>query len=441
MYIAEYWLQTVKNGNHTMRTYYNIFTFYDWSKQEDFSFINILVFLVYAASSPNILGSSDIFLLLVFVYCFYKAVCSKKKIDKIILLPLFVFAIINILSVLKWGGMSVELLSAFIGYNLRFLISYFFLKYLTFNFFDFYHKTIFVLTIISLFCWLIQVFDIDFFHEYLDIFNMVPLTDERNRWNCLVYTAFLDKANGLARNSGFASEPAFFSFYLGFWLIIDLFKNRMNISFKFVIIAVIGLTTFSTTYCTALLLIIVLAFLSKKNARLRGILLLSTVLLAFVFTSSSFGYKKMSDAMSAAKNENIDGYNNAREDYGVSRSEYVLFSKINFQKDPIGHGLNVNGLFKTSQGALVTAGCSLLNYIVQWGVIFIIFIPILLFRFWRTLNANLSWSSYIILIIISFVWFYSGFGLKDPLYFTIISIGLLQYVPISIPITKINRCS
>lgn len=62
-----------------MRTYYNIFTFYDWSKQEDFSFINILVFLVYAASSPNILGSSDIFLLLVFVYCFYKAVCSKKN--------------------------------------------------------------------------------------------------------------------------------------------------------------------------------------------------------------------------------------------------------------------------------------------------------------------------------------------------------------------------
>ena len=91
--------------------------------------ISIVYFLFYVGSAPNLLARNTIVLLFFFFYGLVIAMKSNKKFDAVILIPLLLFAVINFLSILKWGGFSMEFLSNYVGYNLRYLTAYFFLKY------------------------------------------------------------------------------------------------------------------------------------------------------------------------------------------------------------------------------------------------------------------------------------------------------------------------
>lgn len=91
--------------------------------------ISIVYFLFYVGSAPNLLARNAIVLLFFFFYGLVIAMKSNKKFDAVILIPLLLFAVINFLSILKWGGFSMEFLSNYVGYNLRYLTAYFFLKY------------------------------------------------------------------------------------------------------------------------------------------------------------------------------------------------------------------------------------------------------------------------------------------------------------------------
>lgn len=69
--------------------------------------ISIVYFLFYVGSAPNLLAKIRLY------YCFFFyglviAMKSNKKFDAVILIPLLLFAVINFLSILKWGGFSME---------------------------------------------------------------------------------------------------------------------------------------------------------------------------------------------------------------------------------------------------------------------------------------------------------------------------------------------
>ena len=106
------------------------------------------------------------------LFCYFSFFMGLQRFDAIILIPILVFALINFISVLKWGGLSVEFLSNYVGYNIRFLTAYFFLKYVIANFFSFYDKTVYILALISVPFWLVQLFDFSFFHDYLNFINL-----------------------------------------------------------------------------------------------------------------------------------------------------------------------------------------------------------------------------------------------------------------------------
>ena len=152
--------------------------------------ISIVYFLFYVGSAPNLLARNAIVLLFFFFYGLVIAMKSNKKFDAVILIPLLLFAVINFLSILKWGGFSMEFLSNYVGYNLRYLTAYFFLKYVITNFFSFYDRLIYTLALISIPFWLVQLFDVSFFHDYLGFMNLDGDGDQRNRWHFLLYTAY-----------------------------------------------------------------------------------------------------------------------------------------------------------------------------------------------------------------------------------------------------------
>lgn len=143
--------------------------------------ISIAYVLIYIGANPNIFAGNAIVLLFFFFYGLTIAIESKQRFDAIILIPILVFALINFISVLKWGGLSTEFLSNYVGYNIRFLTAYFFLKYVIANFFSFYDKTVYILALISVPFWLVQLFDFSFFHDYLDFINLTVDDDSRER--------------------------------------------------------------------------------------------------------------------------------------------------------------------------------------------------------------------------------------------------------------------
>lgn len=72
--------------------------------------INIAYVLIYIGANPNIFAGNAIVLLFFFFYGLTIAIESKQRFDAIILIPILVFALINFISVLKWGGLSTEFL-------------------------------------------------------------------------------------------------------------------------------------------------------------------------------------------------------------------------------------------------------------------------------------------------------------------------------------------
>lgn len=138
--------------------------------------------------------------------------------------------------------------------------------------------------------------------------------------------------------------------------------------------------------------------------------------------------------MDDVKTKEISDYDFLVEGQNVSRIPNFLVTKSNVYKWPWGYGLNDNGLLKTSSGVVIKGSGSLLNNCIHWGVSFLIFFPILIWRFWRTLKHDLSLFSRILLLMMTCAWSFSSIEFKDPLFFVIICIGLMQYVPVSIPI-------
>ena len=402
--------------------------------------INIAYVLIYIGANPNIFAGNAIVLLFFFFYGLTIAIESKQRFDAIILIPILVFALINFISVLKWGGLSTEFLSNYVGYNIRFLTAYFFLKYVIANFFSFYDKTVYILALISVPFWLVQLFDFSFIHDYLDFINLTVDDDSRERWSFLIYTAYPSwVTDGLLRNSGFTSEPSFFGFILSFWICLRLTRNNIKIDRKMWIVMIIGLSTLSTTYLISLIMIFAFVAFNQKKVSYKILSILGVGIFLFSFYASSFGMKKINLIVDDVKTKEISDYDFLVEGQNVSRIPNFLVTKSNVYKWPWGYGLNDNGLLKTSSGVVIKGSGSLLNNCIHWGVSFLIFFPILIGRFWRTLKYDLSLFSRMLLLMMTCAWSFSSIEFKDPLFFVIICIGLMQYVPVSVPVCKNGR--
>lgn len=396
---------------------------------------SVAYLLVYIGASPNIFAGNTIVLLFFFLYGITIAIESRQKFDAVILVPILLFAAINFLSILKWGGFSIEFISNYVGYNIRFLTAYFFLKYVIANFFSFYDKTMYVLALISVPFWLIQLFDFSFFHDYLDFINLTVDGDPRERWSFLIYTAYPSwVTEGILRNSGFTSEPSYFGFMLSFWICLRLMRNNIKIDRKMWIMIIIGLSTLSTTYLISLIIIFTFVVFNQQKLTYKILNILGVIVFLFSFHTSSFGIKKISMIIDDVKTKELADYDFLIEGQNVSRIPNFIVAKNNFLRWPFGYGLNDNGLLKTKNGVIIKGSGALLNNCIYWGIFFLIFFPLLILRFWKALKHNLSMMSKFLLFILTCAWLFSSIELKDPLFFMIICIGLIQYVPISIPI-------
>ena len=375
--------------------------------------ISIVYFLFYVGSAPNLLARNAIVLLFFFFYGLVIAMKSNKKFDAVILIPLLLFAVINFLSILKWGGFSMEFLSNYVGYNLRYLTAYFFLKYVITNFFSFYDRLIYTLALISIPFWLVQLFDVSFFHDYLGFMNLDGDGDQRNRWHFLLYTAYPSWVNdGALRNSGFTSEPSFFGFLLLLWICLRLMRNRIKMDRKIWIVMSVGLTTLSTTYFISLVMVFMFIVLNNRKVIYKILSVLGGIVFLYSFYVLPFGMQKIDMIWNNAKEKELSDYDYLSKGENISRVPNMLIAKDNIVKWPLGHGLNENGLLKTRSGVTIKGSGSFTNNCIYWGVSFFIFFPIVIWRFWYTLKHDLSMASRMLLLVMTCAWLFSSIAVS-----------------------------
>lgn len=386
----------------------------------------LYLFIVFVGGA-TFLTESDILIAATFCFSLFLFVRAKCQFNPQIVIILLVFAAINLFSLVVLGN-EVSLM-AYVGYNLRILTAYFSIKYFGWDFFRYYLKAIYMIAWISIPFYLIQLLDLNFFIKHFSFLNMSgELRSSVNYWNGLIYTAHQGTYLGIPRNPGFTIEPGVFGYLLGFAIILELIQNDFRLSKHIKLEICVGLTTFSTTFYIVLGLLFFLVCFNKKRYYEMLLLFPFVVVLGYMLAQSEIVAGKVEKTISATEIQENVGFDNFDEGAILNRYGMLKVGVENITRFPLGHGLNTAGLMKTLSGYVLAGPNTLMWMLIQWGIIFIFFMPWALNRFFKLISPRLNLISRLLLIVIFAIWLFScSIQTRDFLFFTILIFAVIPY--------------
>ena len=339
-------------------------------------------------------NTSDAVLVLLTGLCIgYIYFIMHESVDLVFVYVLAYWLAVNYISI-TFSDVNTIKISTFIGSILKLFIGYAFIKIARENVLVWFERTIYALAIISLPFFIIQL-------TYPAFFDMIPINfAEAGRradghWNGLIYNY---TTYHTSQNSGFAGEPGTFGYYVGLALIFNLILNQGKPKRDFYIMALIGMTSLSTTYYITLMLFA--GYFILRSSILAKVLLLALAVPAviFIFSLPFMG-------------EKIDEYVEQNESFANSR--VVKSQRINrlamFIKDfknltdlPTGYGLNQAGLTKNVYGEVVTGTNGMSRIAVRYGFFGFAFFIFAYFRLYDKISLSLKHN--LIFTLITFMY-------------------------------------
>jgi len=253
------------------------------NKTKFIDYIIVLSFLLISASPFFLLVSVLVpftFMVIICAYALYKKKLRNSK--KILVVLIAVYALITIQWVLYGGfspaGIYKPLLIFFTPYILFRLLGW---KYFKCLFDIIYYSSIFTFPIYlmqSIFqpinALVIKAMDFAFPYAWTDWARTI-----------LFYSMPRESGFLLLRNSGIFHEPGAFSLYLMLAIIINTFNTRNTLDKKNIILAIIILTTFSTT---GYLLLALFLIYSIPKSKMNPILKYSVLFLMILLTINTY---------------------------------------------------------------------------------------------------------------------------------------------------------
>ncbi len=352
-------------------------------KAIDFVLMTLFI-LVLAAGAP--IGGSY-FALTMLIFTTVVLIFRKQKLDSIIFIFLAIWVLINVVAEFRNDIINIPM-STYVSRTIRMIIPYFLIKSIGSSFFDKFFKYAFVLVVISLPLYVLQLAIPSLTSSISPLFSF--MTGETHLDLDRAYTFFyMFRPGGSERNTGFMWEPGAYAGILIFMMFYYWFRNGVKIDKKIIVIFVALLTTLSTSgYFAAFFAVLYYLYYSKKNQYMY----VFSFLFFIVFIFGSIWFYNSSEFMSGKVNmyldRGVEGW--GRNDDGsvrLTRLGMLLVSFDDFFHYPLGNGTNLSDHIIQTYGRL--GGPSAISAMIrEWGIFFFVFYGFIFYYFKKIFNLS-----------------------------------------------------
>lgn len=335
-----------------------------WIKASSLTFLCITIFILYL-SYASTLVENDIFTSFVFLFLLIVFFAKGHSFDPIIYYTLFVWLSINFLSAILINTNQEFSFVTLIGVSLRIIMPYLLVKIVGIQFFEKVVQYAFVLSIIGLILFSIQIIYPDLFYSLSDKLNLITQEEQVNAggWYIFVY---MFSGWATLRNCGFAWEPGAYSCILVFLLCYHLVVRNFRID-KYSIVFIIALiTTKSTSGFFALFLILISLYLYRSKIQLNPFYLFGVIgVIAFAinFYNTSEFMKVKIDRYIEEQDHVVEleegmGYINRVEEFNRGLDQSFHW--------PLGNGILASD-YRNQKFGFASGSNSISAILMQWG--------------------------------------------------------------------------
>ncbi len=255
--------------------------------------MDYFLFLVgfFITATANAITISNITVVSAALFTAYIFFLRGYEIDKAFIYFTIAYIAINVIYLIKFGYVDLRAVREY----LRFLHAYMLIKMIWRNFIPYFTKTVYVLSLISLPLYLLQLYDYEMMKSIIGIVeHNVPILDYREDWyeNLMIFTL---NDNGMFRNSGFAWEPKGFGTFLTLAMFLRLIENRFRLIDKYMLVYLIAtITTFSTATLSVVFFAVFPFYIFNKPASYKIVSAAVIVpIMAVAFIKADFLEKKI----------------------------------------------------------------------------------------------------------------------------------------------------
>jgi hypothetical protein len=350
-----------------------------------------VVFLFYG-TGVNSYNVTDVSLVAMTVLGFgFFFLYRKDSIDTIFWKIMVYWLLVNFFSWAFLGSAGFKMITM-VGSLFKLSIGYIFIKIFRERFIIWFEKSIFILGLISIPFYLLQLKDPTILTSLP--FNFVaPERLLAGDWNGIIFNFQPVHHN---QNSGFAGEPGTFGYYIGFAMVFNLFLNGGKLTKRFFIFLLIGLTTISTNfYLTVLLFIAFHLYNSKGLAKYFAIfLLLPVVYLVFQLPFLGEKINEMIGITNTFTEKEIIKWTR------VNRFSYFLSQLGAIIEYPLGYGINENAmLIRNLYGQVIDGTNGISRIGVRFGVFGFVFFFVVVYKFFQRLSIGFQGGFILFLIV------------------------------------------
>ena len=332
------------------------------------------IFTLYTAYAASFL-EGDWFQIVVLLYLSVLFALKKLRVDNEIIIFFFVWCSINGLALLLNRGDDFKLIS-FLSVSARMLFPYLMLKIVGRDFFKGLFDYWFILCLMGLPFYIIELVTPDFVQSLAPKLNFITQQEQTERGGFYLFfymhnyyaSSFY---TSIARNSGFLWEPGAYAVVLVFMIVYNNIANEYKINWKTIVLTVCLLTTLSTSGYLALFFIFVISLYQNNNIFLRYKAILPVVVIIVGIAATVFYFS--ADFMSNKIDRYIEqGTKSYQWSFGdnkavrVSRIGIAIIALENAVRDPWGNGI-VTSDYVIDQYHNAVGPNSLATILFHWG--------------------------------------------------------------------------
>jgi hypothetical protein len=355
----------------------------DISKNK-FDYLFFFYNLVFFVGGFKLLLSDEALIFNFFIVLFFTLIKGKITFKGLPVI-LSLFTLIVFLPTFYWGFSGGII---YIGFYLRILTAILMILYFRVKFFIIFENIMFIMALISLPLFLIQIVDVEFFNIFKgfseSVLNDEVLTGGFGKLSSHRYLIiFLVNSWAENRNSGFAWEPAGFGALLLWASLINLSIYKMKLNVKLIVFFFTAITTFSLGTYSTFAVLVLYYFFNLKVIRGINLLAATAVFLLFIFSFTFFSgmnlfmKSKTEVYVKSVENEKYKAKKSGNRVQGALNGMTLLI------KSPVGYGLapeEKTGFFLSANGFF--------NILYKYGFIGGILMVLLIFNIHKFLKLT-----------------------------------------------------